>query len=362
MSDLPTVSCVILAKNEGVGIKRAIMSARPYVDEVVVGVDTSSFDNTEKKARKYADKVNLIDWKDDFSLARNEAAYGVSSDFILVLDGHEYIKSCKNLKEALAGGVDILITPVLMETGSVIYQPRVYRSSLKYDGKVHNQIKSEFSESFNDLLIVHDKIFGQDPKSIKIREEQKDDMVPRHLLSSLKNDKTDTHASFHLGLHYHLRHNYNFAIKFYKLFLSYSKNKQQRWLVFFNLSLCYLSQGKKYRAFYFASRADDELPNRWEIKRLKGFILMASKKYSKAIDYFLSSLSFSSSGYIYKPLPFNKSGVYRIIGDCFFSLGNYIESVQFFRNALDIEKDDKIKKLLRSRIDLLTSLLSKGSK
>ena len=83
----------MVVKDEGTTLAHAIESALPAVDEVVIGVDESSSDDTLKIARQYASpgKLFTFPWQDDFSAARNQVLQRASGDLIFILDGHEFI-------------------------------------------------------------------------------------------------------------------------------------------------------------------------------------------------------------------------------------------------------------------------------
>lgn len=54
-------------------------------DEIVV-VDTGSSDRTVEIARQYTDRIEYIDWKDDFAAARNVARASATGDWIYSID------------------------------------------------------------------------------------------------------------------------------------------------------------------------------------------------------------------------------------------------------------------------------------
>ena len=85
-----TMSLCMIARNEAHQISKAIESALPIVDEVIV-VDTGSVDDTVKVAESLGAKVYVHPWNDDFSEARNISLKYAKKDWILVLDADETI-------------------------------------------------------------------------------------------------------------------------------------------------------------------------------------------------------------------------------------------------------------------------------
>lgn len=85
-----TMSLCMIARNESHQIAKAIESALPIVDEVIV-VDTGSVDDTVKVAESLGGKVYFYQWNDDFSEARNTSLKYAHKNWILVLDADETI-------------------------------------------------------------------------------------------------------------------------------------------------------------------------------------------------------------------------------------------------------------------------------
>lgn len=147
----------MIVKNESASLDKCLRLARPHVDEIVV-VDTGSTDGTQDIARKYADVFEEIEWPDSFSLARNHSFDLAGGDYILVLDGDEYIESDRswlrirkaiNRQDLLC--VQLPIVNLMREDQLVaadrMYQERVMRNlpRLRYTGRVHNQIQDTIS-------------------------------------------------------------------------------------------------------------------------------------------------------------------------------------------------------------------------
>ena len=148
----PTLSLCMIVKNEEENLEKCLSLARPHVDEIVV-VDTGSTDGTLEIAKRYADVLDEIEWPGSFSEARNHSLGLANGDYILILDGDEYIESgesWKKIRNSL-GVLDIaaLILPVrnLLSEKNVVsadmfWQERVLRNhpDIRYHGRVHNQV------------------------------------------------------------------------------------------------------------------------------------------------------------------------------------------------------------------------------
>lgn len=90
----PLVSVMLLVRDEAATLERTLESVADLGAEIVVGVDTSTRDNTKEIAGRYADRVIDIDFEGglggDFAAARNLLNAAATGHWGLTLDGHEY--------------------------------------------------------------------------------------------------------------------------------------------------------------------------------------------------------------------------------------------------------------------------------
>lgn len=147
------LSLCMIVKNEAETLEQCLRLARPHVDEIVV-VDTGSTDGTQDIARRYADVYDEIEWPGSFSDARNHSFDLASGDYILVLDGDEYIEgddAWQAIRNTIAGGgIVCVVLPVrnILPSNQIVaadrmWQERVLRNHpmIRYMGRVHNQIQ-----------------------------------------------------------------------------------------------------------------------------------------------------------------------------------------------------------------------------
>ncbi len=149
----PRLSLCMIVKNEAETLEKCLGLARPHVDEIVV-VDTGSTDATPEIARRYADVYDEIEWPDSFSLARNHSLDLAGGDFILILDGDEYIEGEADwqavraaLRQPDLAAAVLPVRNLLGESQIVLadrmWQERILRNDprLRYTARVHNQIQ-----------------------------------------------------------------------------------------------------------------------------------------------------------------------------------------------------------------------------
>jgi len=357
--ELHDLSLVMVVKDEEKGLENAILSAVDYVDNIVIAVDDSSSDKTLEIATRYADTLKTFKWKDDFSLARNFAHEGVKTDFILFLDGHEYIDYCKNLEHYLLTSEGGLLCSIEMENGMIFRNPRIYKNGVQFEGAVHEKQICNTTINYPEILIKHDRLGHQSVEASKKREEQRNDMIPRIMTAQYKKDKTNTRACYHLGMHHQAKGRYKLAVRWYKRYLKHSTHTGERWYIYFNLSCCYMARGRYFLAFWYASHAEQESPNRWEIKKLQGILFFHSKKYNKAIEKFIYSFKQNTGEEYYKPWKINISGAWNSIGECFYRLGIYDKASLAFSEAAEKTEEKGKKEFYQKRADLLAEMTLK---
>ena len=347
------VSLVMIVKDEEKGLEKAIFSCLEFVDNIVISVDSKSADKTLEIAKLYADTLKTHVFEDDFSKARNDAHQGVKTKWIFFLDGHEIVVKKDNLEKYLASSCDGLLTPIKLESGFLFHNPRFYKNGVHFEGKVHERQMCKTTQFYPSFLIEHHRSGVQSSGDISSREKQRDDMVPRIMRAELKKNPKNTRALLHLGCFYQTKEDYKRALSYYARYLRYSKNKQERWLIFFHSSLCYLVLDRLFRAFHSASLAEAEVNGRWETSKLKGMICLRKKKYAKALEYFVDSFKNYKGILLYRPWKRGLSGTWNLIGECFFNIRNYEKAFYSFSRSAETCKNKDAKKFLEKRAKLM---------
>jgi glycosyltransferase involved in cell wall biosynthesis len=350
-----TLALVMVVKNEEKGLEKAILSCKNFVNEIIIAVDSSSEDGTLEIAKKYATEYKIFEWDDDFSAARNFAHEGVKSDYILFLDGHEYVEKCENLQKYLSADFDGLLVSIKMETGAEFRSPRIYKNGCQFSGRVHEKVLCKKVMPFPYFIIQHNRISGQAKGAADIREQQRGDMMERIMALEAAQDNSNVRATFHLALYYHSIAKYKLAFMYEKLYLKYSKLPGERYYLLFHRSLVFLSLGKRFRAFWALSRAESEEPKRWETEKLRGMILFEAGKYEKALVSLVNSFNQNEKEYAYKPWPRDDAGTWNLIGECFFRRGVYAKACTAFEQASE-QAEGKQKYFFQQRAKLMEKI------
>lgn len=90
MGKKASLSLCMIVKDEGKTLERCLNSVKSFINEIII-VDTGSKDNTVEIAKKFNAKIYKFKWIDDFSAARNFAFSKATSDYIMWLDGDDFI-------------------------------------------------------------------------------------------------------------------------------------------------------------------------------------------------------------------------------------------------------------------------------
>ena len=156
------LALVMIARDEAQGIARALDSARPHVERMIV-LDTGSVDDTAAIARAHGAEVHSFAWIDDFSAARNAALAHSDADWNLVLDADEWIAGGTESLASLPARGDFLglvrldnETDTPGQEASTSWLPRLLPRGVRYEGRVHEQPVGVGRSERTTLRLGHD--------------------------------------------------------------------------------------------------------------------------------------------------------------------------------------------------------------
>lgn len=148
--DRATLSLAMMVKDEERFLEGALLSAKNWVDEMVV-VDTGSTDRTVEIAKDCGAKVSFFEWPNDFSKARNETIKRSSGDWVAILDADERFKGDYPhrvrdlLNPTSAWPYQAIMLNVVNQrldgsTTHTFFSPRIFpkHPDLGYYGRIHN--------------------------------------------------------------------------------------------------------------------------------------------------------------------------------------------------------------------------------
>ncbi|MCO5400271.1 glycosyltransferase family 2 protein [Ralstonia soli] len=195
----PSLALVVIARNEAGCIQRCLMSAKPYVDRLVV-LDTGSTDDTVAIAQACGAEVGHFTWIDDFSAARNAALVLANSDWNLVMDADEWIESggehLRSLCTATPYMGEVCISShtfhedIKIQANSQII--RLLPRGVRYERRVHEQPVAPLVQKRVPIVFGHDGYTDE-------KVEKKRGRNTALLLKELVDHPTDPYVLFQFG-------------------------------------------------------------------------------------------------------------------------------------------------------------------
>ena len=168
-SQPPALSLCMIVRNEGTYLKACLESVATIVDEIII-VDTGSTDNSVEIAKKFAAKIIVYPWDNNFSAARNQGLRYAQGRWILYLDADERLLpgSVPELRKIIRRKdrlyVNLLIENVQPDgkTVQVTRGHRLFRNvpGVCFSGRIHEQVSPFFArtngkELFSSIKIKH---------------------------------------------------------------------------------------------------------------------------------------------------------------------------------------------------------------
>jgi len=202
------LALVMIVRDEAEAIARALRSARPHVDRMIV-LDTGSVDATRELAAAEGAEVHTFTWVDDFAAARNASLDLSDAAWNLVLDADEWIEDgAESLGPAVlpaAGGDfmgivrrDNLLDQSGGEGSALTWIPRVLPRGVRYVGRIHEQPVGVDRGVPLALRLVHDGFITRNL-------ERKGDRNEALLMLELQGAPEDPYLWFQLGKEHQVR-------------------------------------------------------------------------------------------------------------------------------------------------------------
>jgi glycosyltransferase involved in cell wall biosynthesis len=385
------LSTALVLKNESEGIYRCLDSVKHVTDQFVIGIDSKTSDGTEKEVERFFQDnptlekdVYSFEWKDSFSAARNEGLDKCTGDYILVMDGHEYIPdswynitmkehmnsqlALKGLKEKLAKGqADQVFFQLYqqpfqgMVPSSFFDQPRIYRNGestleehkgkkLRFNRAAHNTImytdrKKDFY--WPEVLIIHEA----SQENRKERSKQRIEMNTKQLLEDLKKNERDTRALFYLGNTYLEAKDWDKSIEAFTKYIDVMEGEHSElYQVYVHCAMAYRAKEdyKKCREFLHHAVAIE--PERRDALCALGDLSLEKEQWRKAVFYYNTSLAVPShQSRMFQNGAINTYQPHSNIAHAYMKMGENKKAIAHLRAALQYVNNgtwiDKIKDL-----------------
>lgn len=296
------ISACLIVKNEEKVIESCLKSLKNYIDEIIV-VDTGSTDKTKDIVKKYTSNLFDFEWVDDFSAARNFSLSKATGDFILIIDADEILENGNVLRtfietqEESFGGWLVNLDSFAINNGVTNkYTNQLLRliknyNRFQFEGIIHEQVINSITNSGykignSELLISHS---GYNLNEIEMQKKQERNLIL--LEKHIENNPDD---------------GYNL----------------------FNLAKTYFAMKNKIKAKYYFENAltKCEKDGIVYVSCLNYFsvLLFQEKEYNRVIELCNESLKINN----------NQAFANYILGDTFFELKDYEESLKHYEDLL----------------------------
>ena len=183
------LSLCMIVKDEEKTLARCLNSVKSFIDEIII-VDTGSKDKTKEIAKSFNAQIYDFKWISDFSAARNFSFSKATSDYILWLDGDDFIddeniSKIENLLKSLDTKYDYVSGQYILSrneeggVNSVLRRNRIVKRTrnFKWIGKVHEYLEV-YGQGFNgDFAIEHGKVKVHTDRNFRIFKKMENEGV-----------------------------------------------------------------------------------------------------------------------------------------------------------------------------------------
>lgn len=231
----PTVSLCMMLRDEGKTVERVIRSFGDLPDEIVVGIDSKTEDDTEGICRRFTDRIHRFEFHNNFAEIRNRLMDLCRMDWIVMPDGHEVLKeqSLEPLRKALAavhreGDADVLQPYICFGEREnhgipriLFPRPIVIRNGIGIRWRssfgTHNYLNHDpnRSPSLPEVRLSHE----MDPERGKWRDRQRFEMNRENLSRAIRENPDDLRAVFYLGTTFADNRNFDEAREQFEILL-----------------------------------------------------------------------------------------------------------------------------------------------
>ena len=162
-----TLSVCMIAKDSEYTIGKTLQSVMDYADEIIIGIDDTTTDDTKTVCEKFGARTFPIESPiiSGFDEARNKTIKDAVMDWIFWIDSDETLENAHNLLKYLRqnplAGYGVPQHHVAIEPAGVMktdYPVRLFRNhrGVKFYGVVHEHPEKVMNESVGQIIIAHD--------------------------------------------------------------------------------------------------------------------------------------------------------------------------------------------------------------
>lgn len=333
----------MIVKNEELNLRGCLSRVADYVDEIVI-VDTGSTDDTKSIAMEFTDKVYDFEWCMDFAAARNFSISKASYDWILVLDGDEYITDFSRvtvelfmenkINERKVGRIERI--NILEEAnGEQKHKERINRlfnrNYFNYEGIIHEQIQGINGKPYKtDTVDISAEHIGY-TKDVLNRTNKINRNIEL-LKLALEDNLEDPYIYFQLGKSYYMLKDFVTTVAYFEKALTFKLNYKLEYVSDLVESYGYaLINAERYAEAMNIKKYFKYYKNNPDFSFLMGLIYMNNSMFDLAVESFLVCTEFVHAkvegGTTYLP--------YYNIGVIYDVLGHRDEAIEYYSKCGD---------------------------
>ncbi len=284
------VSINIITTHNEPYLRQCLESVKDLDPEYVIGYTGDISKEEYKICKEFADKLDVFEWKDDFSYARNRLIKKSTSDWIIWIDSDETIEkeSIQKINNLLNSNIKNMYHSFKLIHGSTsMGQLRMFfnKDGIEFNNVVHEKIIPDvYPNNHPDIKIIHhiQNVNRSSVRNINILEKE------------LKENPNNLDNNFYIAIEYHLIDRHMKSLIHAEKFLNN-----------------YVSADINIRKLYI----------RYLIAWIYTFHL---QNYQKATEIILAQLMLNC----------NIAEFWCLLGDIFSTIGKYKHAKRFFQNAI----------------------------
>jgi len=342
------ITMTMIARNEELGVGRAIDSCKAFCEKQLVLVDDKTEDRTFDVAADHGATVEPYTFTDDFAAARNLAQSMAKTPWVFVLDGHEYLKG------DLAGlarfmrmhpDVDGYELEVVLEDGDPHKDVRLYRKDkCRWENPIHNTHEVQGKVLYFDgVKVVHDRDHGQSPASRFQRSVQRDKLVTKVLSKKVRENPKDTRSIFYLAQQHRDAGRWDLALHWYRLYtLTDSPNvwPEELFQAHVQAARAAMAISLHEEALEHGAEAAKLMPARAEGWCVQGDAHYATQDFAKALEFYqkAESCEIPKDARLWVDKAIHKDGwkVLDVISMCMYHLGQHGQGIEVIKRILEL--------------------------
>jgi glycosyltransferase involved in cell wall biosynthesis len=339
-----TLSLCMTVANEALTLERAVESVAPFVDEIIIGVDGKSSDETAQIARRLATRYfeYMEDSPPNFPRMRNRAMELVETDWAIVLDGHEWIEHAELIRAALETTAWSIEVQTLFEPdeqripGLSFPFPRIHRRHVRFAGApAHEEISTpwERRDSRLEIKVWHERKPG---RAAVERSQEKTGKELEHLRAAWER-LGDRRALFYLANGLREAGLFSQAIAAYEQYLEAPNFAEEGWQALLYSARCHVQQKEWDAARQQFEAAILQSPERAEASVGLAYLLLETGQTRAAAAWFRMAASLPEPAHcrLFVEVPVYRWGAWHGLALALARVGDYAGAIEAERRARD---------------------------